>query len=118
MKLLICFVALMSSFAVCAREYKCDIRNYRLTIDLEGDRSTHVWIRDLNTYSVLHQGYAGSIDRGQRVTSFYFYGQQEPTILSFRNSDLKSQGDKIKGHIEATLEGFYFRDYMSCKAIR
>ena len=110
-------LAILTSSAF-SREYNCDVRNYRLTIDLEGDRSTHVWVRDLNTYSVLHQGYAGSVDRGQRVSSFHFYGQQQPITISFRNSDIKEQGDKIKGHIEATLEGFYFRDYMNCRSRR
>ena len=118
MKKIILPIIAFLSFSLSAREYNCDVRNYRLQIDLEGDRSTHVWIKNLNTYSVLYQGYAGSIERGNRVTSFFFYGRNEPSIISFKNSDVKNQKDKIKGHIEATLEGLYFRDYMDCRARR
>ncbi len=49
MKMLTVIFFALLSVSLNAREYNCDVRNYRLTIDLEGDRSTHVWIRDVNT---------------------------------------------------------------------
>lgn len=115
MKTLIIFCLFLTS--AFARDYKCDIRGYEVTIDLQGDKSTHMWLRSTRDYSVITQAYAGSIDRGNRVTSFYFYGQTEPVVISFRNSDIQNQANKIKGHIDAFIEGFILKGYMDCRAI-
>ena len=82
---------MFAPFGCFADEYSCDVRQYNLTIDLEGDRSTHLWVRDTQNYSFIFQNYAGSIERGKKVTSFYFYGDTEPVILSLKNLDIENQ---------------------------
>jgi hypothetical protein len=114
MKKLIWIALLLVSFVSLADEYSCDVRRYNLEIDLEGDRSTHIWVRDTQTHSTIFQNYAGSIERGQKVTSFFFYGDTETVIISFRNIDIESQKPTIKGHIEAFFDGFILNSYITC----
>ena len=114
MKKIICIFLLLTSFVSLADEYNCDVRRYNLEIDLEGDRSTHIWVRDTQTYTTVFQNYAGSIERGEKVTSFFFYGDTEPVIISFRNKDIENQKPSIKGHIEAFFNGFFLNSYITC----
>jgi len=95
-------------------DYHCQVRSYDLDIDMTNDKSTHVWITNRYDYNVLYQGYVGSIERGNKVTSFTFYGNSEPTILSFPNTELESEPQKLTGHIDAMLEGFLIVDYFAC----
>ncbi len=115
MKVIILLSLVLSNFAM-AKDYVCETNGYRIELDLHTDRSTHIWVRDISRYDLITQAYAGSIERGQKVTSFFFYGQTEPTVLSFKNADVQNRPDKIKGHIEAMFEGFYFTRYMNCSA--
>lgn len=112
--LILLFFIISSSYA---RDYKCYKRNYEVSIDLQGDESTHIWLVNTDDYSVITQAYAGSITEGERVKSFYFYGQHEPVIISFRKSDIEDQQDSIKAHIDSIVEGFILKGYMNCKAI-
>lgn len=113
MKLLFILLVLTSS-AFAGTDYHCQVRNYIIDLELSNDRSTGVFITNRWNHDTLHVGYAGSIERGKRVTSFYFYGRGEPTILSFLNEEIKKKPNKLKAHIEAGLEGFYFTDYFTC----
>ena len=115
MKTIILIAFILSNMAF-AKDYICETNGYRIELDLHDDRSTHIWERDAYRYNLITQAYAGSIDRGQIASSFYFYGQTEPTVLSFKNEDIKNKPNKIKGHIEAMFEGFYFTRYMTCIA--
>lgn len=116
MKTLILLLLIISTSY--AREYKCYKRNYEVSIDLQGDKSTHMWLINTFDYSVITQAYAGSITEGKRVKSFHFYGQHEPVIISFRKIDILNQQDSIKAHIESIVEGFILKGYMDCKANR
>lgn len=100
-----------------ARDYKCYKRGYEITIDLQGDKSTHMWLRSSYDYRIITHAYAGSITEDERVKSFHFYGQNEPIIISFRKSDIQTQNDLIKAHIDSIVEGFILKGYMDCKPI-
>lgn len=115
MKLFILLTLIVSSFAS-AKDYICETNGYRIELDLHSDKSTHIWVRDVYRHNLITQAYAGSIERGQKASSFFFYGQTEPTVLSFKNEDIKEKPSLIRGHIEAMFEGFYFTRYMNCHA--
>lgn len=105
---------LFTSSVFAGTDYRCSVRNYNIDLELSNDRSTNIFITDRWRHETLHVGYAGSIERGNRVTSFYFYGQSEPTILSFLNKEIQDKPETLRAHIEAQLEGFYFTDYFTC----
>lgn len=112
------FLMILFPLSVFARstDYNCQVRQYNLNIQMTGDRSTGLLIRDRQTYETLHNGYAGSIERGTRVWTFYFYGNEGPIKISFRKDDIQEQPTKIKGHIDAMLGGFLVVDYFNCRS--
>lgn len=116
MKTLIILLLFTASLASArSTNYHCQVRQYNLDIDMTGDRSTGLFIIDRYNYNTEYVGYAGSIERGNRVTTFYFYGNEGPIKLSFLNKDIQDQPSKIKGHIDAMLGGFLIVDYFNCK---
>lgn len=116
MRIFICFLMLFSTLSYGrSTDYQCIVRDYTLDIDMTGDRSTGMFITDRYNYDTIYVGYAGSIDRGSRVSTFYFYGNEGPIKLSFQNKDLQARPQTMRGHIDATLRGFLVVDYFNCK---
>lgn len=114
MKKLIMILTLIVSTNLFAKEYTCYKSNFKLVIDLYQDRSTHLWLYDRYNHHLYQQSYAGSIDRGNKVTSFYFYGRNEPVIISFMNTDILNQEANIRGHIDTMIDGFIVKGYFDC----
>lgn len=115
MKYLILILLFAGSAWAQSTDYICQVRQYQLDIDMTGDRSTHVWIHDRYNHEMIFHGYAGSIEQGNRVSTFFFYGNQEPVKLSFLNKDIQERPKQLKGHIDTILGGFLVVDYFNCK---
>lgn len=113
MKILLIIVTLLSINAF-ADDYTCTFRNYTLDLDMTNDRSTGLFIIERYRYETLYVGYVGHIQRNRKTSDFYFYGRNGENILTFNNSDLQNEPQRMHGRYEGTLEGFYLVDNFTC----
>jgi hypothetical protein len=111
---IIMIIMLLMNFAFASSDYTCQVRNYILDLDMTNDRSTGLFIIERWRYETLYVGYVGFIKRNSKTSDFHFYGNNGETILTFKNSDLESEPDRMQGRIETELEGFYIVDKFNC----
>lgn len=114
MKVLVLLTILFAFNSFASSDYHCEFRNYILDLDMTNDRSTGLFIKERWRYETLYVGYVGFIKRNSKTSDFHFYGNSGEHILTFKNSDLESEPNKMYGRIEAELEGFYIVDKFTC----
>lgn len=113
MLFLLSFFAL-NTFAQSA-DYTCDVRQYRVDLNLRQDRSTHFWLTDTIQYDVIAQGFAASIEKRGNLTDYFFYpGNASPVMMTFKSEDIVNLPLKLSASIETKVRGFLLRDGMSC----
>lgn len=114
MRFLLVLMCLISFNSFASADYSCTFRNYKLEIDMTNDESTGLFVIERWRYETLYVGYVGFIERKNKISNFYFYGNEGEIILTFKNSELLNEKDKLSASIEAQLEGFYFVDKFYC----
>jgi len=114
MKYLFILSTLFTLQAFASSDYKCNFRNYTLDLQMTNDRSTGLFIIERYRYETLYNGYVGSIERRTNKTDFIFYGRSGEIILTFNTPDLLNEPARMRGRIEADLEGFYIVDNFIC----
>lgn len=114
MKILLLLLTIVSFNIFAASDYDCQFRGYRLDLDMTNDYSTGIFIIDRFNYDTLYVGYVGFIERKSKTTDFTFYGNYGEHILSFNNTDLASEPERMKGWYEGDLRGFYIVDKFEC----
>jgi hypothetical protein len=112
--LIILMLISFNSFAYDA-DYSCDLGQYRLDVTLTADKSTSMWLTDLNNRSVIAQGYAKVIEKvGDKSNYFFYPGIAEPVKLTFKTQDAIDFPDMIRGRIETKAGGFLLWEKMDC----
>lgn len=96
-------------------DYVCDVRNYRLEINLRADLSTDFWLTDTFNHDVIAMGYAGFIEKKGGKSIYHFYpGNAYPVALTFKTQDAIDFPDQIKGYIETRVRGFLLWENLTC----
>lgn len=96
-------------------DYVCNVRQYRVDLNLRQDRSTHFWLTDTMNYDVISHGFAGSVERrGERLNYFFYPGNASPVMMTFKFEDTVNFPAKILGRIETKVRGFLLWENMTC----
>ncbi len=96
--------------------YVCDVRNYRLEINLRADISTDMWLIDTFNRDVIAMGFAGSIEKKGDKSIYNFYpGNGYPVKLTFKTQDAIDFPPRISGHIDTRARGFLLWENLSCR---
>jgi hypothetical protein len=94
-------------------DYSCELRQYRLDLNLRQDRSTHLWVRDY--HGVIFQSFAGFVEKKGTNSHYHFYpAHSDPAVLILRTQDTIDLPNKLTGTINTKLRGFLIRDTFNC----
>lgn len=112
--LFICFVFSFNLFSQ-SMDYRCNVRNYTIDLNLRNDTSTHIWLYDNMYREVIAQAYAGAVQREGSNNVYLFYpGNAAPIKLVLKTKVATSFPDRFAAYIETRARGFLLWENINC----